>query len=263
MPIILVVEDDHLMLKAIGNILNRGGFNVHNAPNGKEALEMLESASYDVVITDLMMPHAGGLEIVSKIRADSSKKDTRVIVVSSMAQEEMITEAFNLGADDFLKKPVMAGDLVSRIHKLLRQPGQTAIVPDETMRYDIESEEENQEAAAIDVAAQADGEVQRYTIAIHKFIDDNTVKLVGEKDIRSSTAIELLDVPAPEHPFFPQTEAGNKRAFAKTFPELIRVGSTDLPVGDIKMRRYNKTYIIIGSLIAMTLMVIFMFMRTT
>ena len=119
MPNILVIEDDDIMLKAIRNILSKDGFNVITAKDGKEAFERLADADFDIVVTDLMMPYANGLEVVSKVRNDNSKRNTGIIVVSSVGNEETITEAFRLGADDYLKKPIMAGELLIRIRKLL------------------------------------------------------------------------------------------------------------------------------------------------
>jgi DNA-binding response OmpR family regulator len=119
MPNILVVEDDDIMLKAIRNILSKDGFNVVTAKDGKEAFDKLDNAEFDVVVTDLMMPYANGLEVVSRLRNDASKRNTGIIIVSSVGNEETITEAFRLGADDYLKKPIMAGELLIRIRKLL------------------------------------------------------------------------------------------------------------------------------------------------
>ncbi len=116
---ILIIEDDDIMLKAIKNILGKAGYNVITAKDGKEAFDQMENGEYDVVVTDLMMPYANGLEVVSRIRADSSKRHVSIIVVSSVGNEETITEAFRLGADDYLKKPIMAGELLIRIKKLL------------------------------------------------------------------------------------------------------------------------------------------------
>ena len=119
MPNILVVEDDDIMLKAIRNILSKDGFNVVTAKDGKEAFEKLDNNEYDVVITYLMMPYANGLEVVSRLRNDNAKRNTGIIIVSSVGNEETITEAFRLGADDYLKKPIMAGELLICIRKLL------------------------------------------------------------------------------------------------------------------------------------------------
>jgi len=119
MPNILVIDDDDIMLKAIRNILNKDGFNVVTAADGKEAFDLLEHTAYDIVITDLMLPHANGLEVVGKIRHDEANRNVGIIVVSSVGNEETITEAFRLGADDYLKKPIMAGELMMRIRKLI------------------------------------------------------------------------------------------------------------------------------------------------
>ena len=116
---ILVIEDDDIMLKAIRNILGKDGYNVITAKDGKEAFEKLENGEYDVVVTDLMMPYANGLEVVSRLRSDETKRNVGIIVISSVGNEETITEAFRLGADDYLKKPIMAGELLIRIRKLL------------------------------------------------------------------------------------------------------------------------------------------------
>ncbi len=116
---ILVVEDDEIMLKAIKNILSKDGYNVILAKNGKEAFDKLENADYDLVLSDLMMPYANGLEVISRLKNDPAKKHISIIIVSSVGNEETITEAFRLGADDYLKKPIMAGELLIRIRKLL------------------------------------------------------------------------------------------------------------------------------------------------
>ena len=119
MPNILVVDDDDIMLKAIKNILNKDGFNVVTARDGKEAFELLDHTIYDIVITDLMLPHANGLEVVGKLRHNQANRNVGIIVISSVGNEETITEAFRLGADDYLKKPIMAGELLMRIRKLI------------------------------------------------------------------------------------------------------------------------------------------------
>ena len=66
-----------------------------------------------------MMPYANGLEVVSKLRNDEAKRHVGIMVVSSVGNEETITEAFRLGADEYIKKPIMADELLTRIRKLL------------------------------------------------------------------------------------------------------------------------------------------------
>jgi DNA-binding response OmpR family regulator len=119
MPNILVIDDDNIMLKAVKSILHKDGFNVIMAKDGKEAFELLENADYDIVITDLMMPYANGLEVVSKLRNNELKRKVGIIIVSSVGNEETITEAFRLGADEYIKKPIMAEELITRVRKLI------------------------------------------------------------------------------------------------------------------------------------------------
>ncbi len=116
---ILIIEDDEIMLRAVKNILAKDGHSVLTAKDGKEAFEYLENANYDIVLTDLMMPYANGLEVVSKLRNDPNRRHVGIIIVSSVGNEETITEGFRLGADDYLKKPIMAGELLIRVRKLL------------------------------------------------------------------------------------------------------------------------------------------------
>lgn len=114
-----MIEDDEIMLKVTERILLKEGFKVIVAQNGKEALQKVEEKDYDMVITDLMMPYANGFEIISKIKGDSYGANIPIIIVSSLGNEDSIMEGFRLGVDDFLKKPIMAGELLIRVKRLL------------------------------------------------------------------------------------------------------------------------------------------------
>lgn len=120
---ILYIEDELLMQNIVDKILTREGYLVDVASNGKEAMEKLIASNYDykLVITDIMMPYANGFEILSKIRTHNAIAKIPVIVVSSVGNEDSILEAFKLGADDFLKKPIMAGELLIRVKRLIGQ----------------------------------------------------------------------------------------------------------------------------------------------
>jgi PleD family two-component response regulator len=66
-----------------------------------------------------MMPYANGFEIVSKVKSLKGTRPVPVIVISTVGNEDSVMEAFRLGADDFLKKPIMAGELTIRVRRLL------------------------------------------------------------------------------------------------------------------------------------------------
>ncbi|MGV3508056.1 MAG: response regulator transcription factor [Sphingobacteriaceae bacterium] len=118
---VLVIEDEELMIKALEFRLKKDGYEVYLARDGSQGIEMLNSSTYDLVITDIMMPFVSGLEVVSYIKSHPIMKDTPVIVLSSIGLERVVTEAFELGAEDFMTKPFNLGELVVRVKKFVRQ----------------------------------------------------------------------------------------------------------------------------------------------
>lgn len=118
---ILLIEDDEIMQKVVEKILLKEGFTVDVARNGKEAIQKLEdnNFTYDMMITDIMMPYANGFEIISRVKEENNGKRIPVIIISSVGNEDSVLEGFKLGADDYLKKPIMAGELIIRVKRLL------------------------------------------------------------------------------------------------------------------------------------------------
>jgi len=116
---ILVAEDDAIMLASITQQLKQEGFNVTTANNGREAMQLFETNNPDLVITDIMMPFNSGLEFINIIRNKSVH--IPIIVLSALDEEETVLEAFNLGADDFLTKPVKPGELSIRVKRLFKR----------------------------------------------------------------------------------------------------------------------------------------------
>lgn len=119
----MLVEDDEVMPKIMERILHREEYAIDHVTNGKEAFTKLEETNYgyDLIITDIMMPYANGFEILSKVKNRPGAKPIPVIIVSNAGNEDMILEGFKLGADDFLKKPVIPGELLIRVKRLLMQ----------------------------------------------------------------------------------------------------------------------------------------------
>ncbi|MFN4315471.1 MAG: response regulator transcription factor [Chitinophagaceae bacterium] len=113
---ILVAEDEPIMLKTIALRLRKDGHEVIVADNGRDAMEHIDAHKPDLIITDIMMPYSSGLEIVGKVKGRDSK--TPVIVLSAMGQENVVLEAFNLGADDYITKPFSPNELSMRVKRL-------------------------------------------------------------------------------------------------------------------------------------------------
>ncbi|MBC7915644.1 MAG: response regulator transcription factor [Pyrinomonadaceae bacterium] len=119
---ILVIEDEVLMLKALEFRLRKDGYDVYTAADGAQAVELINSQSFDLIITDIMLPFVGGLEIVSKVKGNPATKDTPVIMLSAVGLENIVLEAFQLGADDFITKPFNLSELTIRVRKHVKQP---------------------------------------------------------------------------------------------------------------------------------------------
>lgn len=114
---ILIAEDDVLLMKLINIRLEKDGYDIITATNGAEVLKIVESGGIDMIITDIMMPFTTGLEIVSFVR-NHSEKYIPIIILSNLALESTILEAFSLGADDFINKPFSPNELSVRVKRL-------------------------------------------------------------------------------------------------------------------------------------------------
>jgi DNA-binding response OmpR family regulator len=115
---ILVAEDEPIMLKTIALRLRKDGHEVITTDNGREAMEQIDLQKPDLIITDIMMPYSSGLEIVGKVKSNNLK--IPVIVLSAMGQENVVLEAFNLGADDYITKPFSPNELSMRVKRLMQ-----------------------------------------------------------------------------------------------------------------------------------------------
>ena len=119
MQSVLIIEDDIVMCNILQLILRKQGYTVSIAQDGQQALSLLKEGRFDLIVTDLMLPFANGLELVSKLKANATQRDIPVIILSAVTDERTVQEAFALGADDYVKKPFAPSELVSRVHRLL------------------------------------------------------------------------------------------------------------------------------------------------
>lgn len=113
---ILVAEDEMIMQKTIELRLKKDGHEVITCSDGREAIQKIEEINPDLIITDIMMPFASGLEIIEAVKRNGSK-NIRIIVLSAMGQENVVLEAFQLGADDYITKPFSPNELSMRVKR--------------------------------------------------------------------------------------------------------------------------------------------------
>lgn len=115
---IVLAEDNSVLSLLLKSRLEKEGFKMLMAKNGKEAIEFIENENPDLILTDIMMDYMTGLEVVSHVRNQLNSK-TPILVFSSSGQEDMVLRAFNLGANDFMCKPLSLSELLIRVKRML------------------------------------------------------------------------------------------------------------------------------------------------
>jgi pilus assembly protein CpaE len=128
---ILIVDDDPITLRIVGNALQKAGFEVFTAENGRIAFNQIKGKKPDLVILDIVLPDINGYEICSKLRQNPETAHLPVIMLTGLDTVEEKIKGFQVGADAYLPKPVSSEELVQRIKALLRR-GTPALPSGET-----------------------------------------------------------------------------------------------------------------------------------
>ncbi|HHN65364.1 MAG TPA: response regulator [Nitrospirae bacterium] len=122
---ILVIDDDEIALDVVVSLLNKEGFTVRSARDGLEGIRALRTEDFDLVITDLKMPGADGIEVLKE--AKKLKDNILVVIITAYGTLENALEAIKLGAYDYITKPFKLQELLILVenamkrHELLRE----------------------------------------------------------------------------------------------------------------------------------------------
>ena len=118
----LVAEDDDQMAEVLRFILEREGYSVHRAPDGRTAQRLIDTAPAPaIVLLDVMLPHIDGYELLARLRGSESWRGVPVIIVSARSQEQDIVRGLEAGADDYIAKPFKPDELRARIRRLVKK----------------------------------------------------------------------------------------------------------------------------------------------
>jgi len=117
---ILVADDEPHIRRILKTVLESGSFEVDTKPDGTSALEAVQGAEhYDLILLDIMMPGATGLEVLEQIRGIERLKSTPVVILTAKGQDADREAALSLGANDFLIKPFSPKKLLARITEII------------------------------------------------------------------------------------------------------------------------------------------------
>lgn len=169
----LVVEDDTKTIGILVEGLEESGWTVETAENGKKGLINAKRNLYDVIITDLMMPEMGGLEMIGRLRGDDVQ--TPVLVLSAKDTVDDKVKALKEGGDDYMVKPFAMAELVVRLEVLTRRSDSERIIKFEDLEVDTKSR----------LVKRANGEIelQPREYALLEYLIKRQGKLVTRKMI--------------------------------------------------------------------------------
>lgn len=115
---VLLAEDESNLRNIVSTILRQNGFNVDTANDGDEAIMAVNKNVYDIIVLDIMMPKKDGIEVCKYIR---TKYDVPVIFLTALNQEKDIVNGYEVGADEYVVKPVSMPVLLAKINALIKR----------------------------------------------------------------------------------------------------------------------------------------------
>lgn len=126
---ILVVDDVPLNLTLVSKMLMHYNFRVRTALNGLEAMEAVRAEKPSLILLDILMPVINGFEVLQMLKAKPDTADIKVIILSALNSNEDIVKGYELGADDFITKPILMEKLINSVAaqlQLREKTGKTA-----------------------------------------------------------------------------------------------------------------------------------------
>lgn len=145
---VLIADDEPDILEIIEYNLHREGYEVITAKDGDEALAKAKTAKPDLIILDIMMPKRNGVEVCEILRTQPAFKETLIIFLTALNNEETQVKGLESGADDYVSKPISPKVLISRVNALFRRlqkaPGDSPIkignMEIDPVKYDVRVE---------------------------------------------------------------------------------------------------------------------------
>ena len=116
---VLVVDDEPFIMRSLTFVLKREGFDILQAHDGEEAIEVVHREKPDLVFLDVMMPKKNGYQVLEEIRANPELAHCRVIMLTAKGQDSDRDKGVAMGADDYMTKPFSPMKIVERAREML------------------------------------------------------------------------------------------------------------------------------------------------
>jgi two-component system alkaline phosphatase synthesis response regulator PhoP len=140
---ILVVDDDADIVELLEYNLQKEGYTVQTASNGRKAIEIAKTFIPDLILLDIMMPQLDGIETGRILRQTADLRHTYILFLTARSEEYSEVAAFEIGADDYITKPIKPRALMSRINAMFRREAQKADQGDEVQILDLTISKQN------------------------------------------------------------------------------------------------------------------------
>lgn len=118
---ILIVDDIPLNILLIQKMLSRCKYNLLTANDGQQALDAIDANKIDLVLLDLMMPGIDGWEVIRRLRAKDETKSLPIVILSALNSNEDVTKGLQLGANDFITKPIIMERLLTCVAETINK----------------------------------------------------------------------------------------------------------------------------------------------
>ncbi len=112
---VLAVDDIPINLILVKKMLMRFNFDLRTAASGQAALDAVAEKKPDLILLDLMMPGIDGFEVIRRLKENPETADIRIVILSALNSNEDVVKGFNVGADDFIMKPIIMERLITTV----------------------------------------------------------------------------------------------------------------------------------------------------
>jgi two-component system OmpR family response regulator len=190
---ILLVEDEADLASAVVKVLREEGFACDHAPDGAEALYLVESCEYDLVILDLMLPGVGGIEILERMRGGEDR--TPVLILSARDALSDRIRGLDTGADDYLTKPFAFEELLARVRALIRRSAgaPSPVVELGAVRIDTSARQVERDGEPVTLTAKEYALLELLAFRRGSLVTRTTIyeRLYGEADTTFSNVVDV------------------------------------------------------------------------
>ncbi len=196
-------DDEVMNRKVATKILKKEGYDVMEAQNGQEALELLKQHKFDLILMDLMMPVLDGFEATRIIKENEETASIPLIVISALSERSSITKALQLGADEYITKPFDIVEFTLRVRNGIKLGSVTNMLKEEVAKKTRQLQEalekvQKSEEEVIAILGKT-AEFRDHETSAHTMRVGEMAALLAKKYGKDEEYVELIRLAAPMH----------------------------------------------------------------